>query len=168
MKQNIKYFIACICIFLLGFKTFSQTKPNFTPEQIEAIKNSCVGVSGPGKPVGGNGVGGWRSGTDGIMYNGPYPLPNYKPMAANKTSGSVITQGLLPPIKPLLELYLRDAVICFGGDGNYYLTGSSGDNIWAYAEGAELWKSPDLKTWTYLGLVWSIEKEGTWEKQWQS
>jgi beta-xylosidase len=154
-------------VFLMGNNLFAQTKTVFTPEQIEAIKASCAGLSGAGKPVVGNGGGGWRSGSDGIQYNGPYPLPNYKPMAANQTSGSVIKKGLLPRIKPLLELHLRDAVICVGGDGNYYLTGSSGDNIWAYAEGLELWKSPDLKTWTYLGLVWSIEKGGDWEKEWQ-
>ncbi len=157
----------CTAILFVNNNFFAQTKTVFTSEQIEAIKASCSGISGVGRSVVGNGGGGWRSGSDGIQYNGPYPLPNYKSLAANKTSGSVITHGLLPPIKPLLELHLRDAVICLGGDGNYYLTGSSGDNIWAYAEGVELWKSPDLKTWTYLGLVWSIEKEGIWEKQWQ-
>jgi beta-xylosidase len=89
-------------------------------------------------------------------------------MSADKTSGSIIDKGLLPPIKPILELHLRDAVVCLGGDGNYYMTGSSGDNIWAYAAGLELWKSPDLKHWSYMGVVWNIEKEGTWEKKWQN
>jgi hypothetical protein len=54
---------------------------------------------------------------------------------------------LLPPIKPLLKLHIRDTVICLGGDGNYYMTGSTGDNIWAFNDGVELWRSPDLKKW---------------------
>jgi beta-xylosidase len=63
---------------------------------------------------------------------------------------------------------MRDTDIILGGDGNYYLTGSTGDDIWRYNDGIELWKSPDLKTWTYLGLVWSIEKDGGWEKLWRN
>lgn len=66
---------------------------------------------------------------------------------------------MVPPIKPAWELHLRDGVVTLGGDGNYYLTGSSGDNIWAWAEGIELWKSADLHNWEYLGLVWDIDKE---------
>jgi xylan 1,4-beta-xylosidase len=148
--------------------TFAQTGgPRFTLHQIDSIKNSCDSISGPGKKVIGEGGGGWRSGSDGVMYSGSYPAdPRWKPMAPSFTTGSVIKAGLLPAIKPLLELHLRDTQICLGGDGNYYMTGSSGDNIWAYAAGVELWRSPDLKKWTYMGLVWSIEKDGTWEKKW--
>jgi xylan 1,4-beta-xylosidase len=148
---------------------FAQNGTNFTIRQIDSIKNSCDSVSGPGKKVIGNGGGGWRSGSDGVMYSGAYPMDKrWRPMDASFTTGSVVKDGLLPPIKPLLELHLRDTEMCLGGDGYYYMTGSSGDNIWAYAAGAELWRSKDLKKWTYLGVVWSIEKDGTWEKKWQN
>lgn len=156
--------------FILSSATlWGQQKPEFTTAQINAIKFSCDSLSGPGKPVIGNGYGGWRTGSDGIQYRGEYPAdPRWNIMSADKTSGSVIKDGLLPAIKPVMELHLRDAVVCLGGDGNYYMTGSSGDNIWAYAAGVELWKSADLKKWSYMGLVWSIEKNGAWEKKWQN
>lgn len=160
--------IACSCaLFLRETPLFAQNKRTFSEAEIQTILNSPGGTSGPGKAVVGDGGGGWRSGSDGVQYNGPDPEPGWLQMAPEKTSGSVIKNGLLPPIKPLMELHLRDAVICVGGDGNYYLTGSSGHNIWAWADGVEIWKSADLKKWDYLGLVWSIEKEGDWEKQWQ-
>ena len=73
-------------------------------------------------------------------------------------SGSAVDKGLVPPIRPAWELHLRDGVVTLGGDGNYYLTGSSGDNIWAWAKGIELWKSKDLHSWEYVGLVWDIDK----------
>jgi hypothetical protein len=38
-------------------------------------------------------------------------------------------------------------------DGNYYMTGASGDNIWDRNDGVELWRSSDLHQWDYLGLV---------------
>lgn len=126
------------------------------------------GVSGPGRPVDGNGWGGWRSGADGVYYEGTTPRPEYNLNFQGKATGSAVKAGLVPPIKPALELHLRDGVVTLGGDGNYYLTGSSGDNIWAYAKGIELWKSADLKTWKYMGLVWDIDKEaGRWVKQWR-
>jgi beta-xylosidase len=158
-----------ITLLAISYNAFAQNRTNFSKKQIDSIKASCDSISGPGKPVIGNGGGGWRSGSEGIMYSGAYPAdPRWEPMNASFTTGSVIKNGLLPPIKPLLELHLRDTRICLGGDGYYYMTGSSGDNIWAYAAGAELWRSKDLKKWDYMGLVWSIEKDGTWEKNWQS
>jgi len=82
--------------------------------------------------------------------------------------GSAVDAGLLPRLRPLIEAHVRDTVICLGGDGHYYMTGSTGDNIWAFNDGVELWRSPDLKDWTYLGLVWSVERDGVWEKQWRA
>lgn len=157
-----------VILLLLSNSVFSQNN-QFTPQEIQLIKESCDSISGPGKPVIGDGRGGWRSGSNGVQYNGVYkPDPRWTKMNDDKTSGSAVKNGLLPPIKPIIELHLRDAVVCLGGDGNYYMTGSSGDNIWAYAAGLELWKSPDLQHWSYLGVVWNIEKEGKWEKKWQN
>jgi len=95
-----------------------------------------------------------------------YPADSrWKPMDASYSSGSVIKQGLLPPIKPLLELHLRDTEICLGGDGFYDMTGSTGDNIWAFNNGVELWRLKDLQKWDYMGVVWDVKKDGTLEKQ---
>jgi len=110
------------------------------------------GISGPGEPWTDGTDGGWRSGSEGVT-------------GVHKATGSVVTDGLLPPIKPLLKLHIRDTVICLGGDGNYYMTGSTGDNIWAFNDGVELWRSADLKKWDYVGLVWDVMRDGTWEKE---
>lgn len=105
------------------------------------------GISGPGKPLAPDGK--WT-------------------VSTRATSNSAVRQGLLPPIRPLLDLHMRDTEIILGGDGNYYMTGSTGDNIWAFNDGVELWRSPDLKKWEYLGLVWITARDGTWEKEPQS
>jgi beta-xylosidase len=126
------------------------------------------GVSGPGTPVTGDGSGGWRSGRDGVLYKGANPKPGWKLDwdAQGTATGSAIKAGIFPAVKPLLELHLRDTIIERGGDGFYYMTGSTGDNIWDRNDGVELWRSKDLKKWRYLGLVWSIDKDGTWQKKW--
>jgi len=127
------------------------------------------GISGPGHPSKPqSATGGWHSGTAGVAYQGQYP-PSYKTLPwRNYATGSAVRDGLLPPLLPLLEAHVRDTIICLGGDGNYYMTGSTGDNIWAFNDGVELWKSHDLKRWEYLGLVWSLERDGGWEKQWRT
>jgi len=133
---------------------------NFTPDQIEAVYKTGSGISGPGKPVYGDGVlGGIASDIGGIVVT--------RENRAKLCSGSVVSSGLLPHIKPIWDVHLRDTIVILGGDGNYYMTGSSGDNIWKFNDGIELWKSPDLIDWKYLGLVWSIEKDGGWEKKWR-
>jgi xylan 1,4-beta-xylosidase len=127
------------------------------------------GISGPGFPVtDASAVGGWVSGGPGVRYQGPQPM-SYPtlPWQADST-GSAVTLGLIPPIRPLLDVHIRDTIICLGGDGHYYMTGSTGDNIWKFNDGVELWRSPDLVKWDYLGLVWSIERDGVWEKQWRA
>jgi xylan 1,4-beta-xylosidase len=126
------------------------------------------GVSGPGWAVdAASGHGGYRSGSSGLAYQGehPYPFPT-QPWEGYST-GSAVTAGLIPSLLPLIDVQVRDTIVCRGGDGNYYLTGSTGENIWAYNRGVELWRSPDLKSWQYLGLVWDMDKEGTWERAWR-
>jgi xylan 1,4-beta-xylosidase len=123
-----------------------------SPDPLAAAKAARPGgISGPGEPWTDGTDGGWRSGTGGVT-------------GVRQATGSAVAAGLLPPIKPLLKLHIRDTVICLGGDGNYYMTGSTGDNIWDFNDGVELWHSPDLKKWDYVGLVWDVMKEGTWEK----
>lgn len=131
---------------------------NYTAADIAAVKSTGSGVSGPGKPVEGDGV------VPGLVSGKAITAGNRDQLA----SGKSVKEGLLPAIKPVWDAHMRDTIIILGGDGNYYLTGSTGDNIWKYNDGIELWKSPDLQHWSYLGLVWSLEKEGGWEKQWRN
>ena len=71
----------------------------------------------------------------------------------------------LPPIEPVFDYPVRDTCICVGGDGLYYLTGTTGHPTWWQTnDGIRVWRSADLKTWEPLGLVWSIERDGTWQK----
>lgn len=124
-------------------------------------------MSGPGHAVIGDGRGGWRSGSSGVVYSGPYTRPEYQ-NTTFKQQKSAVAEGLLPPILPAWDVHIRDGVVTLGGDGMYYLTGSSGDNIWAWAQGIELWCSKDLHTWDYLGLVWEIESEAPeWVRRWR-
>lgn len=77
----------------------------------------------------------------------------------------VFDRPTLPPLTPLFDYPVRDPCICLGPDGNYYLTGTTGyPTWWKTNEGIRLWRSPDLKNWTDLGLVWKIE-DGTWQKK---
>lgn len=127
-----------------------------------------TGLSGPGFPVTeASAHGGYRSGSGGLAYQGIHPYPFPTQPWGNYSTGSVVTKGLLPAIKPIIDVQVRDTIVCKGGDGNFYMTGSTGENIWAYNRGVELWRSPDLKKWHYLGLVWDMDKEGTWEKSWR-
>jgi hypothetical protein len=62
---------------------------------------------------------------------------------------------------PLMDVYMRDTCVCVGPDGTYYLTGTTGD---CGREGIRVWKSPDLKNWQDLGLVWKPEEKNlTWQ-----
>lgn len=126
------------------------------------------GLSGPGrKPDAASASGGWTSGLPDVRYKGPEPRGYPTTPWGNFDSATSVKAGLLPHIRPLWDVHLRDTIVCLGGDGHYYMTGSTGDNIWAKNDGVELWRSKDLKDWTYMGLVWSIERDGAWERHWR-
>lgn len=126
------------------------------------------GLSGPGrKPGRDSASGGWVSGLPNVRYKGPGKAPYPIAPWDDSDSGSAVKAGLLPPIRPLHDVHIRDTIVCLGGDGHYYMTGSTGDNIWAVNDGVELWRSKDLRDWDYLGLVWSIERDGCWERSWR-
>lgn len=85
------------------------------------------------------------------------------------TTKSAVTGKLLPAMTELISnIEMRDASICLGPDNMYYLVGSMSDNsIWYHNEGINLWRSVDLKNWTYIGLVWSFENDAsTTDKTW--
>ncbi len=69
-------------------------------------------------------------------------------------------------LHPLFDYPLRDTCICLGPEGVYYLSGTTGaPTWWETNEGIRLWKSGNLKTWTPMGLVWTMEKDGTWQRK---
>ena len=105
----------------------------------------------------------------GLGISGAGAVHTEKWYAMNRSAtGSAVKAGLIPNLKPLIpNVQLRDTVIRPGGDGYYYLTGSSGNDIWDHNDGVELWRSLDLTSWIYLGLVWDFEREGTWQKTWR-
>ncbi|WP_207424952.1 family 43 glycosylhydrolase [Pedobacter sp. SYSU D00535] len=115
--------------------------------QVTSARTTNLGISGPG------------------LKENP-PGKNFLKVN-EKVTGSAVKAGLVPNIKPIIEAQIRDAVVILGGDGNYYLTGSTGDDIWDHNDGVELWKSKDLKRWDYMGLVWSFDKDATWQKEWR-
>ena len=131
-------------ITLIGLLTTAQLIVAQTPATNSAVAPRTGGISGPGKPL--------APGDKWTIHRRP-------------TKNTAVQQGILPPIRPLFDLHIRDTVICVGGDGNYYLTGSTGDDIWKFNDGVELWRSADLKKWEYVGLVWSLAKDATWEKE---
>lgn len=155
-----------IIVILIGINTVQAQEKIWAattyPKTItDSVMMSAPGISGAGKPVTGNFFGGHAG---NWSFDAIVTEVNRKEYA----DGSVISKGYIPNIKPIWNVHMRDAVIILGGDGNYYLTGSTGDNIWKFNDGIELYRSKDLKKWDYLGLVWSIEKDGGWEKQWRS
>jgi len=58
-------------------------------------------------------------------------------------------KGVLPGLRKLMDIYLRDPSICRGGDHWWYLTGTINP-----PEGIQVWKSKDLISWESLGIVW--------------
>jgi xylan 1,4-beta-xylosidase len=85
--------------------------------------------------------------------------------------------GPLPPIKPLFDHAVRDTSICVDGDGMYYLTGTTANNPagghdktgwWYVNEGIRIWKSKELVNWEPLGLVWSLDADATWAKEFKT
>lgn len=143
-----------MCRLIMGTDTFfltAKTRDFFIEPKTGEARNINLGISGPDQET----IGGPSQNM--VKYN----------LSPNPNRGSAVRNGLIPDIKPLFNAQIRDTEICFGGDGKYYLTGSTGADIWHFNDGVELWVSDDLKKWDYLGLVFSIEKDGTWEKSWK-
>jgi len=105
----------------------------------------------------------------GLGISGPGAVHGQQWFRYNEqATGSAVKEGLIPNLKPLIpDTQIRDTIVILAGDGNYYLTGSTGTDIWDHNDGVEIWRSPDLKKWDYVGLVWSFEKNATWEKDWR-
>jgi beta-xylosidase len=69
---------------------------------------------------------------------------------------------LLDTIEPLFDHPLRDAALCRGPDGTWYLTGTEatraadGTLDFSNNPGIRLWSSSDRKNWKDLGYVWTF------------
>lgn len=138
MRANVLAALVFACLF-----------PIVTYSQNVGTRTDRLGVSGPTMEA----LGG--------------PGPNFYKYNSRDDAGSAVQEGLMPPVQPLVDAQIRDAVICVGHDGRYYLTGSTGDNIWKMNDGVELWASDDLRHWDYMGLVWSFDRDGTWQREWR-
>ncbi|MFZ4456466.1 MAG: family 43 glycosylhydrolase [Bacteroidales bacterium] len=168
-KQALILSLFCFALFQLQAQNSAPAKSKvqieavkeFPKSVIDSVKKRYPGTTGPGKPITGSFFGGHVA-----FWSYDYDItPENQHEYA---TGSVVKSGLIPNIKPIWDICMRDAVIILGGDGNYYLTGSTGRNIWSNNDGVELYRSKDLKKWDYVGLVWSIEKDGGWEKSWRT
>ena len=78
-------------------------------------------------------------------------------------------------VKPAFDYWMRDTWVTLGPDGYYYMTGTTADpnrkfvgqiHCWDWNDGLYLylWRSKDMKNWDSRGLIWSMEKDGTWQK----
>jgi hypothetical protein len=96
----------------------------------------------------------------------------YQPVFADKPSTPVDHVGR-NKLVPLFDLPIADVSICKGGDEAWYLTGTVASRKgevpdFENNDGIYLWRSTDLDTWTPLGKVWDIEKDGSaWAKQYR-
>jgi hypothetical protein len=126
------------------------------------------GISGPGKPFDWKLTRrmGYHTDRNALLYRGDDPIrPGWRAMdPETDATGAVVDEGLLPPIKPIWNIHLRDTVIRLAPDGYYYMIGTTGDNCWLANDGIELWRSKDLQHWKYLGFVWGIDRDGLWQK----
>ncbi len=57
---------------------------------------------------------------------------------------------------------LRDASVCSGPDGTWYLTGTV-EPFYGFNEGIKVWKSKDMLHWSDLGMVWKYG-DSAWHK----
>ena len=77
-------------------------------------------------------------------------------------------------VKPEFDYWMRDTWVTLGPNGYYYMTGTTvapnrifrGQlHCWDWNDGLYLWRSKDMKTWESCGLIWSLERDGTWQKE---
>jgi len=71
-------------------------------------------------------------------------------------------------VAPLFDTWMRDTYVTLAADGHYYLTGTTAapgkSHCWDWNDGIHLWRSDDLHHWEHLGLVWSLDRDATWQK----
>ncbi|HEV2644970.1 MAG TPA: family 43 glycosylhydrolase [Acidobacteriaceae bacterium] len=75
----------------------------------------------------------------------------------------LFSNNILPELRMLSDMPLRDTSVCRGPDGTWYLTGTI-PPFWSYNEGIKVWQSKDMKLWEPLGMVWRYG-ESAWHKK---
>jgi xylan 1,4-beta-xylosidase len=89
-------------------------------------------------------------------------------------SAQLVPEGAeLPPVRVMTNVIGRDPEVTSAPNGKYYMVHTScylegslaHQHCWDNNDGLRMWESSDLKNWTDLGLVWSIDKDGTWQKE---
>ena len=77
-------------------------------------------------------------------------------------------------VKPAFDYWMRDTWATLGPDGYYYITGTTSTpdryfpgqrHCWDWNDGLYLWRSKGMKSWEARGQIWSMEKDGTWQKK---
>ena len=77
-------------------------------------------------------------------------------------------------VQPLMDYWMRDTWMTLGPDGYYYMTGTTADparmfpgqtHCWDWNDGIYLFRSKDMKEWTPMGRVWSLDDNGTWQRE---
>lgn len=72
-------------------------------------------------------------------------------------------------VKPLMDIWLRDTYINLGNDDFYYMTGTTAmpgrSTARDLSPGLRMWKSKDLENWQDMGYVWDLEKDATWQSE---
>lgn len=97
--------------------------------------------------------------------------PKPAPAAISDATAPVAVAALQIPatVAPLFDTWMRDTYVTDGGDGYYYLTGTTAapgrTHCWDWNDGLYLWRSPDLKKWEPLGLIWSLDRDATWQSK---
>ncbi|HEY4379149.1 MAG TPA: family 43 glycosylhydrolase [Acidobacteriaceae bacterium] len=110
----------------------------------------------------------------GPLHTGPILFLHTRDAMAKRAGWSTTEQsGLdMPKMEPLFDQFLRDTSICLAGDGNYYMTGTTGGpEMMIVTSDLSVWKSPDLQHWSPVRdlprqstVVWNIDRDGTWMK----
>lgn len=71
---------------------------------------------------------------------------------------------LIEMVEPCLDHPLRDAALCQGPDGTWYMVGTEASQAadgtldWSRNRGIRLWQSADLEDWIDCGYIWDIER----------
>lgn len=106
-----------------------------------------------------------------IAYTLAYPIQSQDKYGIAHTKDS--TTQIPRSIEPEFDYWMRDTWVSLGPDEYYYLTGTTAAlnryftgqmHCWDWNDGIYLWRSKDLKEWESMGLIWSMEKDGTWQK----
>ncbi len=100
-----------------------------------------------------------------------FVIPGHAAPTASDPTAPVHDPALQVPkdVRPLFDTWMRDTFVTLAADGFYYLTGTTAApgkaHCWDWNDGLHLWRSRDLKTWDHLGLIWSLDRDATWQSK---